>query len=246
MGAPKHSNKFDPIKSRIDSHNEDNRTYVWELPVRIFHWINAFSILVLIATGFYIGNPFFSATVPEHASENYLMGWVRNIHFLFGYIFTLNLIVRLYWVFHGNKHAKSNPLKLSWWRGIFETLKYYLFMNNKKRHYIGHNPMAELSYWIFIGLGSIISISTGFYLLFEPQPESFYGKLFAWVPMLFGGESFSVRSWHHIVAWGFIIFTVVHLYMAIREDWSEKNGTLSSIFTGYKNDAEKKGNKDDN
>lgn len=28
------------------------RVYVWELPVRLFHWINALSILALAVTGY--------------------------------------------------------------------------------------------------------------------------------------------------------------------------------------------------
>ncbi len=51
-----------------------------------------------------------------------------------------------------------------------------------------------------------------------------------WVAHLFGGDSYSVRSWHHLVAWGFIIFTVVHVYMAFREDYLQRNGTMSSIL----------------
>lgn len=31
--------------------------YVWELPVRIFHWVNATAIVVLCVTGYIIGNP---------------------------------------------------------------------------------------------------------------------------------------------------------------------------------------------
>jgi Ni/Fe-hydrogenase 1 B-type cytochrome subunit len=107
-------------------------------------------------------------------------------------------------------------------------------MKNKRPHYIGHNPMAQLSYLIIIGLGSLIMVLTGFYLYIEPQPESVLGQMFAWVPFLFGDTSFSVRSWHHIVAWAFIIFIIVHVYMAIRDDYMHRNGTLSSIFTGYK------------
>ncbi|MBQ7232086.1 MAG: cytochrome b/b6 domain-containing protein, partial [Bacillales bacterium] len=53
-------------------------------------------------------------------------------------------------------------------------------------------------------------------------------------PWLLGGNSYAVRSLHHLVAWGFIIFVVIHIYMAFREDWLERNGTMSSIFTGYK------------
>jgi Ni/Fe-hydrogenase 1 B-type cytochrome subunit len=210
------------------------KIYVWELPIRVFHWINAIAIVLLMATGIYIGNPFLSATVPEEAYYSYVMGWVRYIHFFSAFLFTLNLVVRLYWTLKGNKYTTINPFKAAFWKGIFETIKYYLFMKNKKPHYIGHNPLAQLSYLIIIGLGSIIMVLTGFRLYTEPQPESFLGQMFAWVPVLFGDTSFSIRSWHHIVAWVFITFIVMHVYMAVRDDYMQRNGTLSSIFTGYK------------
>ena len=33
------------------------RVYVWELPVRIYHWVTVVSMLALIATGLLIGGP---------------------------------------------------------------------------------------------------------------------------------------------------------------------------------------------
>ena len=50
--------------------------YVWELPVRIFHWANAVAIVVLCVTGYLIGNPpaIHDASPPE---ANYWFGWVR-------------------------------------------------------------------------------------------------------------------------------------------------------------------------
>ncbi|MCF6092734.1 Ni/Fe-hydrogenase, b-type cytochrome subunit [Microaerobacter geothermalis] len=230
---------FDPegVRRAEQVHLHSEKVYVWELPVRIFHWVNALSIIILMITGIYIGRPFISASIPEEAYYSYLMGWARYIHFFAAFVFTINLGVRWYWVYKGNTYSKSNPLKKKFWTGLWETIKYYLFLNNKKEHYIGHNPLAELSYWVFIGAGSIIMMLTGYYLLAEPRLDSFMGILFGWIPALFGGDSFSVRSWHHIVAWGFMVFMVVHVYMAFREDWLSKNGTMSSIFTGYKHES---------
>jgi Ni,Fe-hydrogenase I cytochrome b subunit len=37
--------------------------YVWEWPVRLFHWVNFLSIMVLAATGYLIGNPFAIASI---------------------------------------------------------------------------------------------------------------------------------------------------------------------------------------
>lgn len=211
------------------------KVYVWELPIRVFHWVNAISIVLLMLTGIYIGNPFIGSSVPEEAYYSFVMGWVRYIHFFAAFVFTANMILRVYWFFKGNKYAKTNPFKKAYWKDVLETIKFYLFLKNKKKHSVGHNGLAQLGYMIFIGLGSLIMILTGVYLFFEPQFESI---AVAKIGMLFGGDSFSVRSFHHIAAWGFIIFMVIHIYMAIREDWLSKNGTISSIFTGYKTEKQ--------
>lgn len=236
----KHPKSAIVYKNKRPVHIRDDRkpyvkVYVWELPVRVFHWINAAAILLLIVTGLYIGKPIVAAGVQEEAYYSNLMGWARYVHFFTAFVFTANLLVRWYWVFKGNSYATSNPLKRGFWMETLETVKYYLFLKNKKPHYTGHNPLAQLSYWIFVGIGSMVAIFSGFYLYFEPQPESVWAKLFAWVGML-AGDSFLVRSWHHWMAWSFILFVVIHVYMAFREDWLEKNGTMSSIFTGYKSE----------
>ncbi len=222
---------FDLSEVNTGKNKDLRKVYVWEAPVRIFHWINALSIVVLMITGIYIGNPFFSSTVPEEAYYSTVMFWVRYIHFFAAFLFTANLIFRLYWAYKGNKYAKTNPLKKNFWKQVFEVMKFYLFLPNKKEHTPGHNKLAELSYLIFIGLGSIIMVLTGFYMYLEPQFESIPVDGIAF---LFGGDSFSVRSLHHVAAWFFMIFIVIHVYMSIRDDWLSRNGTLSSIFTGYK------------
>lgn len=212
------------------------KVYVWELPVRIFHWVNAGSIILLFLTGLYIGRPLFSPTVPEEAYYSFVMGWARYIHFFAAFVFTVNFLVRVYWFFRGNKYARSNPFRKAFWKDVWETIKFYLFLPNKKKHTLGHNSLAQLTYWIFIAIGAIIMILTGMYLYFEPRFESI---AIAKIGALFGGDSFSVRSFHHIVAWCFIFFMVVHIYMAFRDDWLNRNGTMSSIFTGYKYDNAK-------
>ncbi|WP_100487221.1 Ni/Fe-hydrogenase, b-type cytochrome subunit [Sporolactobacillus pectinivorans] len=226
--------KTEMAAQRAVDARDRNSVYVWELPIRIFHWVNAGAIMILMITGIYIGHPFITPANNGEAYYNFLMGWVRDIHFFTAFIFTANLIFRCYWTFRGNHYAKSQILQKSFWTGLIETVKGYLFIPNHKPHYIGHNPLAQFSYWLFVGVGSVIMVFTGYYLLFQPQPDTIYGKAFAWVPFVFGGSDFTVRSWHHLVAWGFMLFVVIHVYMSIREDWLSKNGTMSSIFTGYK------------
>src|SRR5688572_14995270 len=69
------------------------RVYVWELPVRIFHWVNAASILLLFATGLLIGAPLTLWTSAEPFQQHWF-GWVRFIHFATSYVFLFNIVFR--------------------------------------------------------------------------------------------------------------------------------------------------------
>lgn len=230
---PNHITKIEPIGP------DEVKVYVWELPVRIWHWVNAIAMVFLMVTGIYIGKPFAGASIPEEAYYSNLMGWARYIHFFAAFVFTANSIFRFYWIFAGNKYSSSNPFTLLYWKEMVETVKFYLFMKNKKPHYVGHNPLAILSYILFIGIGSIAIILTGFFLYFEPQQGTFFATLFAWVPYVFGGDSYTIRSVHHLIAWAFMIFSVIHIYLAWRDDYLGRNGTLSSMGTGYKVEPKK-------
>ncbi|WP_019241709.1 MULTISPECIES: Ni/Fe-hydrogenase, b-type cytochrome subunit [Bacillus] len=220
--------------TKVQEINEKSvKIYVWQLPIRIFHWLNAGAIVLLMLTGIYIGNPMFGAIIPGDATPSYLMGWARYIHFFAAFVFTANLLFRWYWFYKGNKYSASSIFRKIFWKELWETIKFYVFMKNKKPHYVGHNPLAQLAYWIMIGGGSIIMVLTGYFLYFEPQPESFMGGMFMWLTYIFG-DSFTIRSWHHIVAWLFMVFMVAHIYLSWREDYLQRNGTMSSIITGYK------------
>ena len=40
------------------------RVYVWQIPVRVTHWLIAGSIILLSVTGLYIGRPFMTVSGP--------------------------------------------------------------------------------------------------------------------------------------------------------------------------------------
>ena len=82
------------------SHGQSTKSvYVYEAPVRLWHWINAASITVLALTGYFIGKPL--PTMPGEASANYLMGYIRFAHFTAGYLLAVGLIGRAYWALVG-------------------------------------------------------------------------------------------------------------------------------------------------
>src|SRR5690349_1011579 len=82
--------------------------YLWELPIRAMHWAAAFAILVLAVTGLYIGKPYF--VTGGEASSHYLMGWFRFVHFAAATVLVATAIVRIYWLFAGNKFERLPAL----------------------------------------------------------------------------------------------------------------------------------------
>jgi Ni/Fe-hydrogenase 1 B-type cytochrome subunit len=210
------------------------RVYVWELPVRIYHWTNAICILILIATGFMIGNP----TTIEYSSEAYEQYWfgtVRFLHFVAAFVFFFNFLVRIYWGFVGNRYSRWRnfiPLTAAKLREILEVLRGdVLLIHPRNIASVGHNALAGLIYFCSF-LAFLFQAATGF-ALYSSMSTSALPKLFAWVVPLMGGD-FAVRQWHHAFMWFFVAFTIVHIYLVFHHDYEEGRGTTSSMVGGWK------------
>lgn len=209
------------------------RKYVWQFPVRLAHWINALAITTLFATGLYIANPILAPN--GEAYGNFVMGRVRQFHFLAAYCLLFSFILRVYWFYVGNNYSRSGfPLvwKAEWWADLRAQVLQYLRLERGHVH-LGHNALAGLSYTVFvIGIGWF-QILTGLALYSESNPAGFLHKLVGWIIPMFGG-SFPLRMWHHTFAWGFVVFLILHLYIVLFDSYQFKNGLITSIVSGYK------------
>jgi len=212
-----------------------NTVYVYEAPVRAWHWINVLSIVTLAITGYLIASPL--PSVSGEASDNFLMGYIRFAHFAAGYIFAIGLLVRLYWAFAGNHHARQLFMlpvtNKEWWAGLLQEIRWYMFIEKQPKKYVGHNPLGHLFMFFAITLGGTFMIVTGFALYGEGAQEgSWSHTLFtSWVIPLFG-QSQAVHSWHHLIAWGIVTFVILHVYTAIREDIMSRQTMISAMIDG--------------
>jgi Ni/Fe-hydrogenase b-type cytochrome subunit len=206
--------------------------YLWGWPLRAMHWAAAISIVVLAVTGFYIGKPYFMTS--GEASSHFLMGWMRFLHFAAAAIFVATGIVRLYWMFAGDKYERLTalfPIRPRDWVNLFKQVKYYLMIQPEKApRYLGHNPLQQFSYTGMYAVAALMVI-TGFTMYGQSNPGGFFYTLTNWIGPLFGGFQ-TVRFVHHVASWAFIIFIPIHVYLATRADIMEKSGAISSIFTG--------------
>ena len=66
--------------------------YVWELPVRIWHWVMAVAMVVLGVTGYLIGSP--PPTLGGEAIDHYMFGYIRFAHFAAAYVFAVFFVMR--------------------------------------------------------------------------------------------------------------------------------------------------------
>lgn len=206
--------------------------YLWGAPIRAMHWIAAICIVALVVSGFYIGRPYFMTS--GEASSHYLMGWMRFIHFTAAGALVMAGIVRLYWMVAGNQFERAAALFPLTMRNLRNTMKtsvaYLTFRPDKQPNFVGHNPLQQFSYTGVYVLAAIMVV-TGFTLYGQSNPGGVIFRVFAWVPPLLGGLQI-VRLLHHTLTWGFIIFVVMHIYFAIRSDYVERAGVVSSIITG--------------
>lgn len=213
--------------------------YVWEFPVRLFHWVNALCVVVLGATGYLIGHPVTIAYANE-AYQQYWFGTVRFLHFMTAYVLFFNFFIRVYWAFVGNVYARWTnflPLKKQQWRDIFQVLQVDILQTRTRGFIsIGHNALAAVIYFLFF-LAFLFQVVTGF-ALYSSMSQSWVPKMFSWARPLMGGD-FALRQWHHAMMWFFILFTLVHVYLVFYHDYIEGRGTTSSMVGGWKFEREK-------
>ena len=210
--------------------------YVYDAAVRVWHWVTAICIFVLCVTGYFIGSP--PPSVGGEAAESFLFGYIRMIHFSAGMILGVFFILRLYRMVFGGSHARQIfyvPFwSLSWWKEIFYEIQWYLFLKPRAKDYVGHNPLAHIAMFFVFILPLIVMLLTGFALYAEGAGiQSVWYPLFGWVFSVVG-NSMTVHTVHHIGMWVLILFSMIHMYMAIREDFTRRQTTVSAMVSGWR------------
>jgi Ni/Fe-hydrogenase 1 B-type cytochrome subunit len=203
------------------------RIYVWQVPVRVTHWVTAAAIVALSVTGGYIADPFL---IPPGGS---VMTTVRLIHMVSAFTLIASLLVRLVWMVTGNRFARwyafipTTKFQLT---EVFRQAAFYAFLRKEIPKVLGHNQLAAAAYLLLFGLLFVETV-TGFALdaLQGTQP---WATLFGWLLDLLGPQL--VRVIHHLSMWLILAIALFHVYSSVLVDHIEKNGLVSSIFSGYK------------
>lgn len=207
------------------------RTLIFSPAIRIFHWLRASSILVLVITGFYISWPFLVA--PE-SSDVLVQGYIRFVHLVFGFVLTAVTLVRFYLFFFGKsdieRRSFRDVMSLKSW---ITQLKSYLWSGHLHKSGV-YGPLQFMTY-VAISFAALIICITGLVLYANVYHLGMGGIMWesaAWITVQMGGLA-QVRIWHHYLTWVFIIFTVIHVYMAVWSGIRFKHNSVDSIVSGY-------------
>ena len=110
-------------------------------------------------------------------------------------------------------------------------MKYYLLLRPHPPGFVGHNPLAGLTYTVLYTM-FVVQIILGLALHGLDEPGGVVSSLTGWVFSL--GSIPAVRLIHHLIMWLTWGFVVHHVYSAVLVDSAERSGIISSIFTGRK------------
>lgn len=216
---------------------EGKPIYVFQLPIRIWHWSMVLSFLVLIPTGYIIGKPWHS--LDGDPTYLFYMGYTRMAHFIAGFIIAIGLLWRIIFAFFGNKYSRQVFVipfwRKSWWQDLLSDFRWYLFLDRTPREHIGHNPLAQLGMMTCINL-LIIMILTGFGMYVQSsdsvilQPFHLVVDFIYWI----GDSGRDLHSYHRLGMLFLICFIIIHLYMVIREEIMGKSTLVSTMFSGFR------------
>jgi Ni/Fe-hydrogenase 1 B-type cytochrome subunit len=224
---------------------------VWDLPTRLFHWINFSSVILLIFMGLVM---LFKKELGITSVEAKI--GLKTVHVIVGYVFVTNLAIRILWGFIGNKYARWRTLLPS--SGYMDTVHDYRksIKQGEPLQYAGHNPLGQLAV-VVIFLCLITMAVTGLIRagtdIYYPPFGSIAAEYVAWPGIDPGSlvpydtsavdkekydalKAFKAPfgTVHIYTAYFLMFLIVVHIAAVIRVETKQGGGIISAMFTGKK------------
>ena len=224
---------------------------VWDLPTRLFHWINFTSVIMLIFMGLVM---LFKKELGITSTEAKI--GLKTVHVIIGYIFVANLAIRIIWGFIGNKYARWRTLVPS--SGHMDTIRASTtsLQPGEALQYAGHNPLGQLAVIVIFlclitkDVTDLIRAGTDIYYPpfgsmaaeYVAQPGVDPGSLVPYDTSAVDKEKYdALKAFKkpfgtiHIYTSYFLMFLiVVHIAAVIRVETKEGGGIISAMFTGKK------------
>ena len=207
------------------------KTYLNPLPIRIWHWINALGLVLLILTGVQMRYvDLFNLMTFEAAVK--LHNWV-------GFAVIANFFLWLGYYLFSDRITNYHPVldAMSFFRNFFRQARYYsygIFKGEPSPHrvhpYDKFNPMQRLTYQLIMLVVAPIGFITGV-MLWDVK------RFASWIEMMGGIRV--VDTVHVLVFILFVFFILVHAYMGALGQTPLTH--YKEMLTGYEDSEEAAG-----
>ena len=224
--------------------------------MRTIHWTNAFCMIVAVATGLYIGHPYYQTFIADPAVDKYVMAWNRWGHFIAAIIFDVTAILIGYLYLFSNfdkPYKKILPTKqnfIEFWEVFFNLITF----NRRKKFDSTHSDSYNIVFFTFFHILLVFMLLTGLQLYVHglASGESSIGSWWPWMLhfatdwtlSVFGGNM-GVRIAHHTAMYLILMWVMSHIYYQIWRTIYWREGDIGIVFSGHKfvKDEDKKEDK---
>ena len=200
----------------------------------ILHWVLFLSVVTLVITGYYIGDPVYYFGKGE-AYQAFAMANIRTYHFIAAAVLMMVLMARFYLAFTPscNRDIKQfvptptnvlNALKLAY---------FFTTGRGESAHYRFVNPLGGLGIFMMSAIMAFQVFSGLLLYLPAKSPESVFVIAAASITNLLGGLQI-VHLLHHTAMYCMIFLVLIHVYMQIWKNVVFSESDISSIIGGYK------------
>ncbi|KIM12761.1 MAG: Ni/Fe hydrogenase [Sulfuricurvum sp. PC08-66] len=214
--------------------------------MRIIHWVNALCMIGAVATGLYIGHPYYATFIADGAVDKYVMAWNRYGHFIIAIIFDVTsiLIAYLYFFSRFEKPYKKlipNAQNLREFGAVVVNL---ITLNRVKKFDSAHVDSFNSVYFTLFHLLLVWMLFTGLQLYvhsFTAGTSSIGGWWPAflhiatdWTIWASGGTIMDVRLSHHASMWWILAWILFHVYYQVWRTIFWKEGDIGIVISGTK------------
>jgi len=219
--------------------------------MRLNHWVVAICMVAAIATGLYIGHPYYQSFIADSAVDKYVMAWNRWIHFMVAIVFDVSSIVIGYLYFF-SRFEKPYKKLIPNGKNIKEFIEVFLNLitfNRRKQFDSSYSDSFNIVFFTVFHLMLAWMLLTGLQLYVHGL-ESGISSIGAWWPAMLhlatdwtlivtGGTNIDVRFSHHMSMYFIITWIMFHVYYQIWRTIFWQEGDISIVVGGSKYIKEK-------
>lgn len=196
-----------------------NRVYMYDVYERLWHWLQAAAIMLLLFTGLVIHKP--------HLFSAFSFSYIVQVHNILGFILLLNAALALFYHLASGEIKQYLPKPQGFFGKSIEQARYYTkgifedaphpFEKSRRQKL---NPLQQVTYFGILNFLLPAQVVTGLLIWsipFWPAPAAMVGGLPLLAPL------------HTLLAWVFASFIIMHVYLTTTAGPTPAAGIMAMV-----------------